>query len=688
MHYGVDYYPEHLPEERWEEDAHLMAEAGFTVVRVGEFAWSLFEPQERMFTFDWLDRAIAVVAHRNIKVIIGTPSAAPPPWLTSAYPQVLAVTRDGQALSPGGRRFTCPTSPLYRRFANRIAQVLAEHYAGNQAVIGWQIDNELTYGNAQRCYCQQCQRGFQAWLADRYESLERLNQEWGTVFWSQVYTDWSQIPVPFLSRGDLNPGLELDYARYQSAANVSFLTEQLQILREICPDHSVTNNFGSSKRDTINNYDLGRELDFVSIDTYPGFIQMIAQAHLGNRAAFSPVMLPMALAWNYDNLRGIRAGQPFWVMEMQSGPTGSTAFSATPRPGQLRLWTYQALARGAQAIVHFRWDTCSFGAEQYCHGILDHDLVPRRRYAEIKQIAHEIQSLGDVAISAPIPAEIALLWSYESSWALTLQPSHPRLHYGNQHSAWYAPFYTSNIPIDIIAAETEDLSRYKVILAPTLYVLSSEVAQRLTDFVAQGGVLITGYRSGVKESNNQVTRLTLPGRLAEVIGAQISEYDAIYDQRQAVRFHQSLSDGPEEATCDLWADILEPTTARVLATYTQDFYAGKAAITLNSYNEGKAVYIGAALKPEALGTLLLNLTRAEGGVQPLLSTPLGVEITRRVMGTESWWFLLNHTSDLQQITLPGTFSNALQPQNQPIKGPIEIEPYGVRVLQPFSSEKE
>jgi beta-galactosidase len=676
MYYGVDYYPEHLPEERWEEDARLMVEAGMNVVRVGEFAWSLFEPEEGRFTFDWLDRAIALLPRHGISVVIGTPSAAPPPWLTTAYPQVLMVGANGLPLSPGARRFTCPTNPLYRRLANHVARAMAEHYADNAAVIGWQIDNELTYGPAPRCYCQECRRGFQNWLQEKYGSLERLNQEWGTVFWSQIYDEWSQIPVPLPSGADHNPGLRLDYARYQSAANISFLKEQLVILREVCPNHFVTHNYSSPMLDIINNFDLGRELDFVSQDTYPGLFQM--RQH--KLADIYPHAGSMMLAWSYDCMRGNKDGRLFWVMEQQSGPAGQTTFSPSPRPGQLRLWVYQAIAHGAQAIVHFRWETCVFGAEEYWHGILDHDLVPRRRYAEVKQTAHEVQSLGEAALSARVPAEVALLFSYDADWALAIQPSHPHLKYGEQNLSWYAPFYFANIPVDIISPDTQDLSRYKVILAPTLYVLSPETAQRLTTFVANGGLLITGYRSGVKEPNNQVTRLTLPGRLAEVLGTHVSEYDALYNQTQAVRFAQPHPGGLEEVACETWADILEPTTAHVLATYTQDFYVGQAAITLNSYGQGKAIYVGSALPSDALGQLLVALATRESGVQPLVQVSPGVEVTQRATDTERWWFVLNHTNAVQQITLPATFIDALL-QNERVEGTIALEPYGVRVLR-------
>jgi beta-galactosidase len=384
MYYGVDYYPEHLPEERWGEDARLMKEAGLNVVRMGEFAWSLFEPRDGVYEFEWMDRAIYVLDQQGIDVVLSTPSAAPPPWLSQSYPEAIMVDANGHKLSTGGRRFTCPTSPIYRRLSIRIAQQLAEHYSHNPAVIGWQIDNELSYGASPRCYCENCRDSFRGWLRGKYGSLGKLNESWGTSFWSQTYTSWTQIPVPLPSGADHNPGLLLDYMRFQSDAYVTFLCEQVAVIRQICPHTFVTHNVSIPFMDTINNMDLAKHLDFLSEDTYPGFWRIMPYNNPpeGSRAdLFKPENIAMLSAWGYDAIRGQKNGDSFWVMEQQSGPSGQKIFSPAPRPNQLRLWVYQALARGARAITHFRWESCTFGAEEYWHGILDHDLVPRRRYA-------------------------------------------------------------------------------------------------------------------------------------------------------------------------------------------------------------------------------------------------------------------------------------------------------------------
>jgi beta-galactosidase len=666
---GADYYPDQTPESLWEEDVRMIAEMGFTNVRVAEFAWSLMEPSEGKFDFAWLHSSVELLHKRDIQVILGTPSAAPPPWLTSKYPEVLMVDDAGMTISPGGRRFTCPTNKVYRRLSLAIATEMARSFVDTPGVIGWQIDNEFTLQRWGRCYCQFCRAGFQDWLRAKYGSLDSINQKWGTAFWSQVYTEFSQIPVPLPSNGDPNPGLALDYDRYQSFANSSFLEEQLAMLRKTCPHHFVTtNNVGLV--DTINLRELYRNLDFASNDNYPGFFQI----H-GPQGMTSDAVVTMA-ALSHDCMRGMKGGKPFMVMEEQTGKAGQPFFSPQPYKGQIRLWTHQAFAHGAMGVNYFRWDTANFGAEEYWHGILTHDRAKSPAYDEIKQVMQELKKLGPEALNSSYPADVALCFDSDSDWATAIQPGNKKLTYMAQVSSWYGALTSAHVGIDVVNAE-DDLSAYKAVFAPLPYVVSAKQAASIRRFVDRGGLFVSGFRLGVKDESSQIVRTPLPGLLRDVMGVTLKDYVPIYDDKVTVKFSSPFS-GPD-GQCGLWADVLSPTTATTLATYFDGRYPGDSAITINAFGKGKAVYLGADLDP-------LSLTRVIGAllgivsVKALFDVPQGVELTHRKAGSRQWIFVLNHTPASQRIALPGPFQDLLRGGTH--NGATDLAPYDVLVLRP------
>ena len=669
--FGVDYYPDQTAENLWEEDAAAMAAAGVNNVRIAEFAWALMEPEEGHFDFRWLQRSVAILHAHGIAVILGTPSAAPPPWLSQKYPEILMVNDHGVTLSPGARRFTCPTNTTYRRLSVAIATQMAQNFASTPGVIGWQIDNEFTLGDSARCYCRYCREGFQGWLKDKYSTLDAINQTWGTVFWSNTYTDFSQIPVPLPSGAPPNPGLALDYNRYQSDANTSFLEEQLTVLRRLCPSHFVTTNNVGGLIDNLNLRDLYRNLDFVASDNYPGFFAIFAAGDSG--VAPPPEALATTVALSHDFMRSAKDGEPFFIMEEQSGKSGQPYFSQQPASGQLRLWSYQAIAHGAMGINYFRWDTADFGAEEYWHGLLRHDRSHSPGFNEIQQTIRELKSLGPEALRADYQAELALCLDVNSWWALNIQPGQPKLKYSSELLAWYGSMAASHAGIDIVDA-TADLSRYKVLCAPVMYIVTPQQASRIRAFVKGGGAFIAGFRLGVKDEHSRIVNTPLPGLLRDVMGIELLDYQPIYGEKQAVNFAQPLS-GPD-ADCHIWADILDPKGAEVLATYTGSNHTGKAAITLNHYGQGKAIYVGAHLEAPDLARVLLNFLATSGITPP--NIPAGVEITRRTAGSRSWTYLLNHTATKQSVDLRGNYRDALAAS--PATTPIGLEPYGVRVL--------
>jgi beta-galactosidase len=671
--FGTDYYPDQTPENLWEQDAAQMEAMGVTNVRIAEFAWAWMEPQEGKFDFSWLSRSIRILQAHNIAVILGTPSAAPPNWLTQKYPEVMAVNDHGVTLATGSRRFTCPTNQTYRRLSLAIATAMAQAFASEAAVVGWQIDNELTLCSCPRCYCRYCREGFQQWLITRYHSLDAINQAWGTVFWSNTYTELGQIPVPLPSGAELNPGLVLDYDRYQSYANVTFLELQLAMLRKLCPAHFVTTNNITGLVDTINFRDLYRNLDFVASDNYPGFSALFPDS--GPGTSLSAQAVAPICAFAHDSSRSVKDGKPFFIMEQQSGKAGQPYFSPQPEPGQLRLWTYQAVAHGAMGINYFRWDTADFGPEEYWHGLLRHDRSHSPGFDELRQTMRELKSLGYDALHAPYVADVALCYDPNSSWALSIQPGQPTLRYSAQIAAWYAAVSASHLGMDVVDA-TRDLSRYKILFAPVMYVVSPQQADQIRAFVQGGGTFIAGFRLGVKEESNRVVQTPLPGLLRDVMGVELLDYQPIYSDKQGVRFTGALA--APDAECRVWADILEPRQSDVLATYTTGAAAGKAAITSHNFGKGKAVYLGAHLEQPDLNRVLHSLIASSGNASPI-NAPSDVEVTMRRSNTSTLTYVLNHASITQSIKIPGRLTDILT--GATLSGEVSVDAYGVRVIR-------
>jgi len=657
--YGVDYYPEQWPQERWATDARLMQEAGINTVRLAEFAWSRLEPHEGAYDFDWLDRALATLGERGIQAVLGTPTASPPPWLMEAYPECYRVSEDGRRATFGNRREYCPTVATYREFSRYITAAMAEHYAGHPSIIGWQTDNEFSG----RCYCGDCRRAFQVWLRAKYGTLEALNAAWGTIFWSHVYTEWSQVPLPLKTGGVPNPGLELDYKRFMSDAFVAFQQEQVDILRATCPDHFVTHNFMGFGFDELNYYDLARPLDFVTWDNYP-------------RYTGEPNLAYVALA--HDTMRGLKR-QSFWVMEEQCGNSGWRIMGVTPRPGEIRLWSWQAVAHGADAVVYFRWRTARFGTEQYWHGVLQHHGKPGRRYFEVKQTGEELARLADALVGAETRAEVALLLDYDTRFAFQGQPNQQEFVYADYFHSWHAAFLRQNVAIDIVEPG-QALGRYKLVVAPAAYVMPQDLADGLRHFVDGGGVLVVTLRSGVKDKSNTVVDTELPGPLADVCGVTVEEYDPqpLGEGNRVAFSDPALTKLSEGAPVRVWCDVLAPRGAAVVATYAQRHYAGEPAITVNRFGKGRAVYVGAlgdASLHEPLAAWLLEIA----GVAPLLATPPGVEATARWQGEERLLFLLNYSGEPKQVALPAAATDLLSGER--LGGTVDLPPYGVMVLK-------
>jgi beta-galactosidase len=663
--FGVDYYPEHWPSSRWALDAKLMQEAGMNVVRLAEFAWARLEPKQGLYDFAWLDEAIDILADRGLKVILGTPTASPPPWLMAKDPTLFRVDEQGRRLSYGHRREYCPNHPIYQEHTQRIVSAMAQYYATHPAVIGWQVDNEF----GDRCFCDICRQSFHTWLQERYDSLYEMNERWGTAFWSHVYTDWETVPAPLATAAPHNPGLALDYARFSSDSYVRYQHLQVELLRQYCPGRQhITHNFMGFGYPNINYFDLARDLDFVSWDAY-----WRHQWNMGNPAQ------PSNMALSHAAMRGLKQ-KNFWVMEEQSGPGGWELVSESPQPGQIRLWAYNAIAHGADGIVFFRWRTARHGAEQYWHGILDHHGRLGRRYHEVAQMGRELQSLGDLLGGTDVDAKVAMILDYDSRFAFQIQANNPSFNHTAHFHAIFQTLHQRQVAVDIVTSDA-DLGKYRLVIAPALHVLSEEAATNLKQYVEAGGTLVVTARSGVKDKANAVVDARLPGLLADLCGVTVEEYVSLPLNQTAAIDWISVPEGADAPViqASVWCEFLELHGADALACYGDSYYAGKPAVTRNRFGAGHAVYVGTLSAPiyDVLTPLLLEWTGIESS-GPMVDD---VEITERVRDGVRTLFILNHAASDRTIRLDQGAVDLLHDGAEIIGGELTLAPYDVRILR-------
>jgi beta-galactosidase len=651
MKLGVCYYPEHWPRERWREDAQLMHRAGLTYVRIGEFAWSLMEPAEGSFDWEWLDEAISVLAAENLKVVLCTPTAAPPAWLVEAHPEILPVDAQGQVRRFGSRRHYCSNCMSFRTYTQRIVGEMSTRYGRLKSVVGWQIDNEFGCYDTIRCYCDRCAIAFRDWLKERYGSLDALNQAWGTTFWSQVYMDWEQVAPPILSVAESNPSHVLDYWRFSSDSVREYQQIQVDILREFSPGKFVTHNFMAEFPD-LDTFKMAQSLDFVSWDSYPtGYAEKASKSfYLPNepRPPYAyDVGDPYVTGFCHELTRGMKE-KPFWIMEQQCGNINWSEFNTGVRTGAVRLWSWHAFACGAEAVVYFRWRASRFGFEQHHSGLLQHDGSLGVGYQDVSSLT-DMGKLVDQIINEPHNSQVALLFDYEDLWAIQLQPHRKDFSYLRHVFRYYRALVELGIQFDIIS-KSSDLSGYKLVIAPTLFIADEDLANRLSVFVESGGLLTLGVRSGFKTETNLVTELSLPGVFRSLVGYRVTDWHAL---PPLVSYSLECDVPGMEGSASIWAEALLPDKLEhegmeILARYLNGPFDGKAALTSSRLGAGRVIYLGWYLSLDQARALLAHLTQ-KMGIQSLSGLPEGVISIQR--GSKS--ILLNFRDDVVNFEVYG-----------------------------------
>lgn len=644
---GVDYYPEHWEKNRWLIDVKLMKDFGIDVVRLAEFSWYKIEPSEGKFNFEWLDEVINLMSENNIKVILGTPTAAPPAWLINKYPEIQPIDSSGRVRHFGGRHHDCQSNETYRKFITKYVTKFARHFGGNSNVIGWQIDNELGNSHDDLCFCNSCKKSFQNWLEIKYGTIENLNDKWGTVFWSQQYQNFEQIQPPKLTVTGKNPSQMLDWKRFHSDLIVEFHHFQSEIIRKYSHNQFITHNM-MGFADTVDYFDLGEDLDFAAQDQYSG----------------DEKATPIKNAAKLDLIRGIK-NQTFWIMEQQSGIIGWDLLSRSPKPGQLGLWAMQSIAHGADTIVFFRWRSCTVGTEQFWHGLLSHSGEPTRYYYELKKFSKEVKPLLNEIHGITPKSKVGIVFSYNQEYALTIQRHNPNLNYIDNVLSYYQALNRLSVSVDFVS-EKNDFEDYDYLIAPLQFIISPDLESKYRKYVKNGGNLILTMRTGVKDEFNRcLDDTSLPGKLSDVLGISVKDYDCLLDDTVKIDFEKKAYTGRK------WADIITLEGAEAVAIYKSDFYSGSPCITKNKYGKGMAYYIGTELEDDCVVAFTEKLI-SERKKFKLIE---GVEITQRNGAKKDYYFVLNHTDKNKKIELPPDWISYYKEQNRALIAPFSYQVY-------------
>ncbi|OOC63497.1 beta-galactosidase [Paenibacillus ihbetae] len=636
MWYGGDYNPEQWDEEIWKEDDRMFKLAGIDVATINVFSWALNQPEEDTYDFDWLDETIDRLYRNGVYVCLATSTAAHPAWMARKYPDILRVDYEGRKRRFGGRHNSCPNSPTYRKYAKLMASKLAERYKDHPAVLIWHVSNE--YGGY--CYCDNCAEAFRVWLNQRYGTLEALNKAWNTRFWGHTFYDWEDIVVPNALSEEWGgnrtnfQGISLDYRRFQSDSLLDCYKLERDELKRITPDIPVTTNLMGFYPE-LDYFKWAKEMDVVSWDNYPS---------LDTPYSFT--------AMTHALMRGLKNGQPFMLMEQTPSVQNWQPYNSAKRPGVMRLWSYQAVAHGADTVMFFQLRRSIGACEKYHGAVIEHVGHEHTRvFRECAELGKELQQLGDQLLDARSDAKVAIMYDWENRWGIELS-SGPTvaLNYVGEVHKYYDALHQLHIQTDMIGVE-EDLSQYEVVIAPVMYMVKPGFAKRVEEFVSRGGTFLTTFFSGIVNENDIVTLGGYPGELRSLMGIWAEEIDALLPGQQNQMIirgkHGELEDSYD---CGILCDVIHTEGAEVVAEYGSDYYKGMPSLTVNRFGQGKAWYVASSPDAKFLQDLMKTIC-AEHGIQSVLDAPAGVEATRRVKDGKAFTFVLNHTAEAKTVPL-------------------------------------
>ena len=620
------YYPEHCEESRWGRDIQLMKENGINTVRILEFAWSRMEKGDEEWDFEWVHRVMRLLEKEGMNVVLCTPSAAPPVWLTKHHPETLAMDVNGHRRGHGARRHYCPSSRIYRTYCNRIAAKMQQELGGYKNILSWQIDNELGFNY---CYCHECEANFRKAVKQKYSSLERLNEAWGTAFWSVDFWEWNDVGLPRAS--NVSPEMKQEFMQFYSDTIIGFMKEQYDVLRSSGCTVPITSNMTAAEFEHVDYWKMAEHVDFISWDNYSDTYTLA-----GNSMA-------------HNLMRSLKKDVPYWTFE--NSVNSVWIWLQTP-PKYNTIFALSAFAHGEEGHTFFRWDSCRFGHEQNIQGLVDWAGKPRAKLGEVKELREIFDNLAKVDLP-PIKPRIAMIYTWQNYWGT-------QAYYGNywgEVESFYQALFDLGQICDFVGP-TDDLSGYDLVLTPGLCLVDSAVMDNIRQYVHHGGVLLSGRKTFAKSINNSFLYCDHPA-LGDIFGLRVMESQSSengndinvrcnYHSRPLLKFTLDGGGKLPDTKSDGWFEALEQTTADVLYTYKDGYFPGTAAVCSNSFGKGKAFYTGVKIERTAMKELMRTVLKA-AGIDDMVDIPHGAQMVRR----GDVCFVTNHTPEPITVDLPG-----------------------------------
>lgn len=663
MLYGGDYNPEQWPEEIWEEDMRLFHKAHIDVVTLNVFSWAALQPDESTYDFSKLDKIMKLVKDNGLKVCMATSTAAHPAWMARKYPDILRVEHNGMKRKFGARHNSCPNSPSYRKYAAALVEKLADRYKDYDNIVSWHISNE--FGGW--CYCENCEKAFRVWLQKKYGTLDELNRAWNTSFWSHTMYDWDDVVAcnmlseEFLWDGEIRTnfqGISLDYSRFNSDSMLECFNLEKDILKRITPDIPVTTNLMGAYK-PLDYQKWARSMDFVSWDNYPAYDAVPGDA-----------------AMSHDLMRGLKQGKPFALMEQTPGVSNWHIYCKLKRPGVMRLWSYEAVAHGADTVMFFQMRRSMGACEKYHSGVIEHVGTEETRvFREITALGEELTKIKDATLGARAKSDVAIVFDWDNWWAAEYSAGPSKLiNYHREVSQYYKAFFRKNISVDFVSVE-DDLSSYKLVVAPMLYMCKEGFDEKVRQYVQQGGHFLTTYFSGYVEDHDLVMLGGYPGKLKDILGIWVEESDALPPEE-----NNSFVYGGKTYPAGVLCDLMHLRGAKAVSSYESDFYAGMPVLTVNEFGNGKAYYVGTRSDEAFYDKYLGDICR-ELDIHAVAEVPEGIEATARYNENGEFLFLLNHSVEEKEIVLTKAGTDLITGSSYGENETVTLRKYDVAIIQ-------